>query len=45
MVPTEFMAAAVAMLTDALAQLLYFGYKFFQYCPVKRFSPKCSALI
>jgi hypothetical protein len=29
MVPTEFMAAAVAMLADALPQLLYFGNKFF----------------
>ncbi|MGH2397369.1 MAG: hypothetical protein ACRDFW_10350 [bacterium] len=28
MVPTELMAAAVAMLTDALPQLLYFGNKF-----------------
>jgi hypothetical protein len=29
MVPTEFMAAAVAMLTDALPELLYFGNKLF----------------
>ena len=29
MMPTEFMAAAVAMLTDALPQLLYFDNKFF----------------
>jgi len=29
MVPTEFMAAAVAMLTDALPKFLYFGNKFF----------------
>jgi hypothetical protein len=29
MVPTEFMAATVAMLAYALAQLLYFGDKFF----------------
>src|SRR6266536_4142853 len=29
MMPTEFMAAAVAMLTGALAQLLYFRHKFF----------------
>jgi hypothetical protein len=29
MVPTEFMAAAVAMLTDALPQLLYLDNKFF----------------
>jgi hypothetical protein len=35
MVPTEFMAAAVAMLTDALSQLLYLGHKFFTRHPVK----------
>ena len=29
MMPTKFMAAAVAMLTDALPQLLHFGNKFF----------------
>jgi hypothetical protein len=29
MVPTELMAAAVAMLSDALPQLLYFGHKLF----------------
>ena len=29
MMPTEFVAAAVAMLTDALAQLHYFRHKFF----------------
>ena len=29
MVPTEFMAVAVAMLTDALSQLLYLGNEFF----------------
>lgn len=29
MMPTEFMPAAVAMLTDALPQLLYFDNKFF----------------
>ena len=29
MVPTEFMTAAVAMLTDALPEFLYFGDKLF----------------
>ena len=35
MVPTKFMATAVAMLTDALPQLLYLGHKFFPCHPVK----------